>query len=528
MELQNYLAIFWRRKWIIVATALITLIGVAVATFLATPIYTSSTTLRVATVGASTGGRPDIDYTLRLMNTYANIVKSRTTRQELRAQLNLQETPTLTVLIIPSTELMQIEAEATDPEVARDIAALAAEIVILQSREQLRSDGESTQDILGRQLTQIETELAEARAEYDQLVANSPDNTSGLAAANQAIQLKERTLTLLLEQYESARLQEALQANSVYVVEPANTPNAPSKPRTQVNLAVGLLVGLILGVGLAFLVDLMDSTLYTASQIEAVTKLPTVGRIPVTTGRTTLVSGNGNGASNGYQPQLEAFRRLRVNLLASASGRPPKTLLLTSADIGEGKSTVTANLAVAIAKSGRSVVTIDCDLHVPTLHTLFKLPNEFGLTSVLTKQVSVAGVVQKSSVPNLYVITSGPALPDPAKSPELKQITPSALANRLEQGTELLGSQEMESLIEQLKREFDVVLLDTPALLSVTDAAVLAPLVDMVVLVVATERSHRDAVRMVREQLDSAHAKAIGVVINRDKPGAQKYAYRVR
>jgi len=526
MELQTYFAILWRRKWIIVAIALITLIGVAVATFFATPLYTSSTTLRVATVGATTGVRPEIDYTLRLMNTYVNIISGRSTRQELSQRLNVASPPKVTVTIIPSTELMRIEAEADDPGTARDAATIPAESVIRHDQEQGSSSGETTQEILSRQLSQIATELDAARIEYNRLMADSPDDTASLTAANLEIQAKERTQATILEQYENVRLQHALQANSVYVVESAFLPASPSKPRTEMNLVLGLLIGLIAGVGVAFLLDSLDSTLYTSGQIEAVTKLPTLGRIPVSSGRSVLI--DPNAASNGYQSQFEAFRRLRVNLLNSGNGHPPQTILVTSADIGEGKSTITANLAVAMAKSGRSVVAIDCDLHIPTLHTIFKTPNEFGLTSVLTKQVSVAGVLQRTSLPNLHLISSGPALPDPAKSPELLQITPSALANRFEQGTELLGSQEMDHLIEQLKHQFDIVLLDTPALLSVTDAAVLAPVVDSVVLVVASERSHRDAVRAVREQLNSVRVKSLNVVINRDKQKPEKNSYRLR
>ncbi|MCL4861893.1 MAG: polysaccharide biosynthesis tyrosine autokinase [Caldilineaceae bacterium] len=525
MEIQTYLAIFWRRKWVIISTALLSLITVAALAYLTTPVYVSSTTLRVATVGANTlsTGRPDIEYTLRLMNTYANIVNSRNTRAELVERLDLDERPALTVSIIPGTELMRIEAEATDPVVARDLAAAAAEIVIRQSQEQFRGGGQSTQEILARQIAQIERELEQARTDYDTLLEQQPENTGAISAATQSIQLKERTYASLLEQYESARIQEALRANSVFIVDAAETPSQPSKPRTELYLALGLIVGLVLGIGLAFLLDSFDSTLHTPGQIEAVTRLPTVGRIPLVHGRAAII--DVNGTTNGYQAHMEAFRRLRVNLLSSVDSEPPQSIMVTSADAGEGKSTITANLALAMAKSGRSVVVLDCDLHKPTLHNVFKLSNEFGLTSVLTKQVSVSGVVQKSAIPYVSVITSGPALLNPGKSPELLHITPSSLVGRLEQGTELLGTREMAQLIEQLKTQYDVILLDTPALLSVTDAAVLAPLVDSVVLVVATERSQRDAVRAMLELLDSVKVKSIGVVINRESQKAKRYAY---
>ena len=526
MELQTYLAILWRRKWIIVATTIVSLLGVAVLTYFATPIYVASTTLRVATVGTNgpVAGRSDIEYTLRLMNTYASIVNSRSTRQELRARLNLSWAPYFSVNIVPGTELMKIDAEATDPATARNLAAAAGEIVIRQSQEQMRGSGQTTQDILGKQLAQIEQELKQARDEYDQLLANSPNDTAALTAATQSIQLKERTYSTLLDQYENARVQEALRANSVYVVDPAEEPWEASKPRVELNLMLGLIVGLILGVGFAFLFELFDSTLHTPSQIEAVTHLPTIGRIPAVNGPSALI--DLNGGSSSIPPHFEAFRRLRVNLGSASDSNHAQAVLITSADTGEGKSTVAANLAIAMAKSGRRVVVLDCDLHLPTLHSLFKLPNEYGLTSVLTRQVSTEGALQRSSIPNLSVITSGPPLLDRAHLPELRQITPSSLVGRLEQGTDLLGTREMAQLIDQLKEQFDAVLLDTPALLSVTDAAVLAPLVDSVLLVVAPEYSHRDAVRAVLELLDGVKVKAIGVVINREKFKPRRYGYQ--
>jgi Mrp family chromosome partitioning ATPase len=165
---------------------------------------------------------------------------------------------------------------------------------------------------------------------------------------------------------------------------------------------------------------------------------------------------------------------------------------------------------------------------MPVQHTIFRLPNEYGLTDALTRQVSVDGVLQKTDISNIHIISSGPPLPDRVKAPELMQITPSALANRFEQGTELLGSPEMTHLIHHLREEYDIVLLDTPALFTVTDAAVLVPLVDRIVLVVASEYAHREAVHEVLELLESLKAQSIGVVINRDRQVMKKKYAPVR
>jgi polysaccharide biosynthesis transport protein len=493
VELRQYLAIIQRRKWVILLTAVMIIFATGLFNFLATPQYVSATTLRVATV-------TDISYTQLLMNTYARIVTSGTVRGQLRERLGLEGSPRIAVELIPGTELMLITAEAPDPAEAQAIAAAAADVLVAQSREIYSGGGQSTTEILAKQLADVESDLNRARAEYDQLLADSPQNTSAIDAINQSIALKERTQATLLDQYERARLNETLIANSVSVVEPAYLPARPAKPRTTLNLALGVLVGIMGGVGLAFLFENLDTTLYTTEQIEAATQLATVGRIPAAREDLRLAR-----LGNGHYPQLEAFRRLRTNILTLDHAGKSQVVLLTSAQRGEGKSTVAANLAVAIAQSGRTIVIVDCDMRLPTVHKVFELPNKRGLTSVLTKEVELDGALLSSTFPRLHVLTSGPLPPNP---------------------TELLGSPQMMALIEELQQRFDFVLLDTPALLSVADAAVLAPLADNIIWVVAQAKTRRGDVATVRKQLSNVKARSVEVVVNRADAEYDYAAYR--
>lgn len=512
MELQNYLVILWRRKWLVVLITLLVTAAAAVYSYVATPIYASATTLRVTTVGSSMIGitYPDINLSDRLMNTYAQIATGDNVLGEVITRLNLTEAPILNVELVPGTELIRIRAETTDPELAQRTASLAAELLIVQSRKTYTSNGLTTSELLQRQLEQIEKELEEARIQFDQLPGTTDDNPAR-ASARQSIQLKEQSYAVLLDQYERIRLNEALVANAVTVIEPAFLPQAPAKPRIKVNIVLGMIVGLLGGFAVAFLFDNLDTKLYTSSQIESVSKLPTVGRIPV------LEKENDYGihvGRNGYLPQTEAFRRLRVNLLANP-GNQSQAILITSAEAGEGKSTIAANLAIMVGRSGQRVVVIDCDLHTPTQHKIFDLPNNFGLSNILTKQVGLGGATQLSRFQNVSVITSGPALPDLNELQESLQLTPKGLADRLGQGTELLGTVDMRNMIEQLKQEYDLVLLDTPAFLAVTDAATLVPVVDEIALVVARQWSRRDMFQNIQQQLISLKADAVGIVINR-------------
>lgn len=501
MELRSYMSVLARRKWVIILSVLLCTAIAAVLSFLSTPQYTAATTLRVLTIGGGsvTDARPDINYTERLLNTYARILTSTTVREQLRDELSLDQLPTISVQLIPSTELIRIVADATDPEDARDAANAAAQYLIRENQEFYSGGtGQTLQDILQQQLAQAQDELDAARADYEQILRDTPENSLSIAAASQALEARERSHAALLTQYESARLKEAINANAISVVEQAVAPRNPAKPRHPINLALGAALGLIGGIALAFLLDNLDTTLYTQEQVESATQMQTVGRIPLAKDNMQIAR-----LANGNYPQLESFRRLRTNILATANGSGSQVVLLTSAKRGEGKSTVSANLAVTIAQSGREVVVVDCDLRLPTTHKFFDLPNKRGLTNILTGEVTYEEAVQYTTYPRVQVITSGPLPPNP---------------------TELLGSHQMVELINELRQHYDFVLLDTPALLSVADAAVLAPLADDVLLVVAQAQTRRGDVDTVREQLSNVHVKSMEVVINRAEENGS-YAY---
>ena len=500
MELRSYLSILRRRLWVVAACVILGTAIAAAITFLATPQYSASTTVRVLTIGGGsiTEARPDINYTERLVNTYSRIITSGTVRRQIKDELGLEQLPVITVQAIPGTELIRIVAEAPDPEDARDIANAAAQTLVDQNLEFYSGGaGQTLQQILTEQLQTAEVELEQARADYAEALSASPEDSATLSVASQALEVRERTYTSLLTQYEAARLEEAVRANAISVIEEAAAPNRPSKPRHVVNIALGVAVGLISGVALAFLLENLDTTLYTTEQIENATQMMTIGQVPAAKDDLSIAR-----LGSGHYPQLESFRRLRTNILASGV-TGSQVVLLTSAKRGEGKSTVSGNLAVTVAQSGREVVVVDCDLRLPTVHKLFDLPNKRGLTNVLAGEVSVDEAIQYSAFPRVQVITSGPLPPNP---------------------TELLGSQRMMDLIEQLKTTFDFIILDTPALLSVADAAVLAPSVDNVILVVAQAQTRRGDVQAVRQQLSNVRVKSLEVVVNRAEPNGS-YAY---
>ncbi|MCB0188177.1 MAG: hypothetical protein KDE31_28105, partial [Caldilineaceae bacterium] len=332
MELQVYLNILNRRKWIILFVT-VAVVGLAMAyTYLATPMYVSTSTLRVVTVGSDgLGGRPDTNYTQLLMNTYVAVVTGGRVRNEIVTSLNLQEQPEISVSPVRNTELLRVQVSATKPETAQDVADAMATIIIRESMEQYSGGGQSMLDILARQIEQVGIDLETARLDYDKLLSDTTTTGPERDAARQSIVLKEQNYATLLGQYETARINDEVRANSVYVVEPATLPRRPSSPRQDVNLLIGLLVGLFLGVISAFLRDNLDTHLYSNDQFESITRSPVIGEIP--RARDQLMIAH---SGNGHVAQSEAFRRLRVNILAHHDDNTAQTILVTSVKDGEG------------------------------------------------------------------------------------------------------------------------------------------------------------------------------------------------
>jgi non-specific protein-tyrosine kinase len=482
--------------WIIIVTLLVTMIVVIVGTFLTTPMYTATAVIRIATAAGSTGNYTDYMYADRIMNTYVQSVTSTPVLDGLKLHFNIQELPQIKAEIIPSTELIKITVGATDPNFAADLANYLCNYLISKSETLYSGGGKSPVEILNEQLNQLSGELAIARSDYQNLLLNSPQATEQLSALNQSITLKQEMYATVLDQYEQARVREALRANTISVFEPAEVPLAPSSPKKILNIALGLIVGLIGGLGLAFLFENLDTTLYTTDQIEAITKLPSIGKIPKLERNNSFHDMYNNFAYG------ESFRRLRTNILSVDF--PMKILLITSAEPSEGKSRILANLVYTMAQSGRNVIVVDCDLRVPTQHKLFNIDNKVGLSCVLEQKVTFKEAIQSCEFHGVHILPSGP-LP----------INPS----------ELLGSDPMKILINQLAHIFDLVIIDAPAVLSVADAAVLAPLVDAIALVIYRGKTSARAVLSAQAQLSKIKARWIGVIVNRAEMNDNNYYY---
>lgn len=203
-------------------------------------------------------------------------------------------------------------------------------------------------------------------------------------------------------------------------------------------------------------------------------------------------------------PVSEQYRTIRTNLQFASIDKELKSIMVTSSNPSEGKSTTIANLAVVLAQQGNSVLLIDADMRKPSVHYTFRCPNTRGLTSVLTKQSTLEDAVYASDVENLHLLTSGPIPPNPS---------------------ELLGSKAMEYLLNSTNVPYDVILVDTPPILAVTDAQVLANLCDGVILIVSSGKTEVDAAIKAKDLLEKSSAKILGAVLNEKEMNQSNYYY---
>lgn len=308
--------------------------------------------------------------------------------------------------------------------------------------------------------------------------------------------------------------------NNITISTPARRAEIVGPPRVR-NILLALLLSLAAGIGLAFLLDYLDDTLKSIEDVDRHIHLPTLALIPAPrTERRFMPARAVHAAAPGAgeapptalalieekrSPVAEAYRHLRTSLLLSSAGQPPKTILVTSSQPSEGKTTTAVNTAVMLAQTGAEVLILDCDLRRPRVHAHFSLSNTRGVTNYLSGEANVSSLIQEyDKLPNLKIITSGPVPPNSA---------------------ELLGSEEMRRLLMLLSENFTHIIIDSPPAISFTDASILSTMVDGVMLVVHGGRSSRAVVRRAKQQLLDVGAHIYGIVLNNVKLESSDYYY---
>ncbi len=421
-----------------------------------------------------------------------------------------EEHPDVKRVIAEITELnaqrARVEKENTEKNAVEDKNLQArAETEVLSG---LRSQLSAAQQRLGRSVTAFDQAAAKANVE-------GQAETRLTTLKNEIKSNHDLLDTYTQRQKEQELALSSGRPNNITVQNHAVTPTTPIGPQRTRNILVAFLLSFAAGIGLAFLLDYLDDSVRTSDDISRHLGLPTLALIPhyLNTDKKKLLTaanGNGHGAAlitmeERHSPMAEAYRHLRTSLLFSSAGKPPQTILVTSSQPSEGKTTTAINTAITLAQSDADVVIIDCDLRRPRLHTHFGLENTQGLTNYLSGDKDTANLIRTyTDLPRLKIITSGPIPPNPA---------------------ELLSSNEMRNLLQFLSGRFKHVIIDSPPAISFTDAAILSTLVDGVVLVAMANKSSIHLMRQFKQRISSIGARIYGVVLNGIKAGSMDYDY---
>jgi succinoglycan biosynthesis transport protein ExoP len=503
VDLVKYLVLLWHWAWLIVLAVAITGIATFIVCKFIPPVYQAKTTILVD-VAASNNS---IDYSTLMLNsqltqTYSQMLTKTPILNEVASRLGSDEiTPKMiSAKPVTNTQLINILAESTNPTMAANIANTLV-LVFADHVSSLQSERYSeSQQNLQAQMTDIEDKI---KVINDQL-ANTND-AAEKDRLNAMIANYSQTYASLLQSYEQVRLAEAQTLSTIVQIEPAVAPEEPIRPNKFLNVAIASAVSGILASVLIVGVDLLNDTIKTPEEISTKLGLSVLGLIPHHSDSDIPIT-----ESQPLSPISEAFRTLRTNVkYAKASlDKPLRSILVTSAMPGEGKTEVLVNLGITLAQNRYRVLLIDADLRRPTLHRRLGLDNLVGLSQIFVHpELGMSFSLQPTRINGLTVITSGDSPPNPS---------------------ELLGSQLMSSILEEIKNNYDIVLIDTPPALALTDAAVLLPYVEGVLLVIKPGATNLAPLRRLIAQFHQLNAKLLGVVLNDINLRSSAYGYYYR
>jgi succinoglycan biosynthesis transport protein ExoP len=525
----DYTQTLWRWLWLLLLVALAT--G-AVAYYITNQqprVYQSSSRAIVNVVSRSDYyDSYTASYTSqRLAETYAQTMVTEPLLQAVSEKLGYPLTGTVKATSVENSPIFVVTVTDSDPRKAADTAnavvdAFAEKVVRDQSSrfQELKASLEVEIATLDEKLSEIYYQLSLLEMKDLEYQAALDRNVEREKAGLEPIEVNrdpqdyvnKAELELIKSQYQSnraslftnlqsIRLTEVQSATTISQLNQALPDEDPIQPQPLRSAGLAALVGFMLAAGVVFLVAYLEDEIRDPSEITQRWGVPVIGVITsFAADESPLITLN-----KPRMPVSEAFRSLRTNLQFSGIDAPLRTLLVTSPSPSDGKSSIAANLATVMAQSDKDVVIVDGDMRRPTIHKVFKLSNRLGLSDYFLRAPDkMSGVVKKTPVNNLSIITSGSLPPNPS---------------------ELLSSTKMRDVIALLAKHFDMVILDSPPLLAVTDALVLTKNVDGVILVVDPKKTKRSAIKQAIEQLQRVNARLLGVVLNNIKIKRSSYYY---
>lgn len=494
LELRDFLRVFRRRKGIIILTVLVIVAVALVASFLQTPVYAAKSRVLLqqrsteSLFDPNTGQRAD---PTRTAQTEIEVLTSEPVRDAVRKELGIA--PAVSAQTVRQTDVIEITAESTIPRRAADVANAYARSYIDYRRQQ------AVDDVLAA-AQQLQTKIDGMQKQIDGLdgqvakapPAQQPSVRDSVNAQRDALITQQGLFKQKLDQLQ---VDGALKTGGAQLNGRAAIPKSPVSPKPLRSGLLAAAIALFLGTGVAFLVEYLDDSVKSKDDLARIApSTPVIGLIPAVAGWKPGDAPQLVSLTDPQGPSAEAYRTLRTSIQFLALDQPVRTLQVTSPSAQEGKTTTLANLGVALARAGQRVIIVCCDLRRPRIHEFFGLENTVGFTSVLLGKVPLTAALQPVPAQSrLSLLASGPLPPNPS---------------------ELLSSKRTVEVLTSLQAEADIVLIDTPPVLPVTDALVLSGRMDATLLVcVAGATTRKDAARAV-ELLTQVDAPLVGTVLN--------------
>lgn len=503
-ELRDYLQVLRRRRTLVGASLAVIVTAAIGMSYLTDRVYEATAKLLLKprstqvfssdTIRAADAGR--------MIQTEIEVMKTEPVKSLVRAKIG--DAPQVQVRPVGETDIVTVRAESTDPKWAAAVANAYATAYIDFRRQQALDDLAAGSEGVQIKIAELQRQIDDLAAQLDAAPACA-DPKATPAACNQRTNIEQsvglRRSTLLNQQavfrskLDQLQVDSALANGGAQVVTPASVPSEPFEPRPARNIVLGIALGLIVGVGVALLAEYLDDSIKSKEDLErAMAGVPVLGLVPLVPnwkardeGRVVSIQEPGSSAA-------EAYRILRTAIQFLGLDGKLRVIQITSPSPREGKTTTLANLAVAFASAGLRTIVVDCDLRRPRLHQFYGLTNDVGFTSVLLGQSGLASALKP--VPGqdrLLVLASGPLPPNPS---------------------ELLSSRRAAELIENLSSQADMVLIDSPPCLPVTDALVLSQRVDSTIMVATARATSRRAASRTLEMLQQVSAPLTGAVLN--------------
>lgn len=507
-DLRDSLQVIAHRKWWVIATCVVMVSLALAVSYVQTPRYGATAEVLFRQTGSPSdlNVAPVQSNPERILNTEQAYIKSQAVENAVEERLGRDAE--VSVVGDTGADVVRIRASATDPAVAAETANVWAQTYIELRREASLKAYEDQAAVLTTKIEEIDLQIQEKREQIAALLPFADEGENNTLIQSLETEIDDLTTEKAIWANRLNALEERADLISETVPEVLNdaVPAAqPYEPATLRNVILALVFGLVLGIGLAFLVDYLDDSIKTKEDLERATGgLTTLALIPRSSTWRNKDDAWLESLSAPTSPTAEAYRSLRTSLQFKSLETPIKTILVTSPRAADGKSTTVANLAVALARADLRVVVMSCDLRRPRIHEFFGIPNGVGFTSVLVGDATLASALRSApGMEQLVILPSGPIPPNPS---------------------ELLSTARTKEIVQLFADEADVVLIDAPPILPVADALVLSEVVDAVMLVANAGNTTRKGAARATELLRGVGAPLIGTVLcNAD--GTGRYTY---